>query len=1302
MNSKHLTNLAAMLFSSIFFLTSPALLFADISTDGSVGAAQTLTGPNYAIPETLGTLKGSNLFHSFDKFSIKTEESATFTGSDSIKNVLSRVTGGEKSEINGTLRSNVGKADFYFINPSGVVFGENAKVDVPAAFHASTGNQLKFQDGSSFKASKSEQSTLTQAAPEAFGFLGTQPVNIKVDGDNIQNKGSIEINGSTLEFQPESKVSLTSSKDIAIKGIEKETSIEEETKQASLTSYGGEVELKAGGDLLLDNASVDTSGNGGGKIDVTASSIKLHNQSKIAADNRGDKNVDGNGVEVKADKDVEIRQGSRIQSNVFGSGDSGKIKVEAENMLIKQEGEEGLTGILIEVEKEATGNGQTVEVNIKGNLNIQGVSGIASSTSGFGDSASVNVHAGLFKMDGEGRSIPYRDTYYNAGIASNGLQGSSGDTNEVSVYVDTLLEMVNGCGISAHSYGIGDGSSVNIKAGEIKIDGSNSNGNFTGIATSSASEGKSIETDIEVDGNFELINGAQIFTSTFSDGNSGSVNIKSKNLTIDGKGNTEQATGIMTDTYYGKGHAGQIDIDISENLKLLNGALISSSTLWSQGDGGTININAAEMFEILNGSEISSYAWGDSEGNAGDIKITAEEMTMGNTEDIELLTAISNSAYQFSKGDSGNIEIIVSGFLNLLQSANISNSVYSQGNGGDIVIKAGRFKADSNGRNTQQTSILSQSSLDATTANSGNITIDVTGLFELLNGAQISTITKSEGKSGNVKITADTMLLDSYVDSQNSTAIYTNAVYSTGDAGNIDIIVSDLLKLNNGADISSSTYSEGDGGNVFINAGQLKIDNLGKYLEDKYTGIFTDANISSKGNAGMVKIVVKDLLEIINGGQISSNTWSQGDANYVQINAGNIRIDNIDSNSEQYTGIMSDAKRDSQGNAGTVEIRVSELIELLNGSQVSTNAKSTGNAGNVIVNAENIKIENGSKILSDTRFSTGDAGTIIITVSNLLVLLNNAQISTATYSEGDAGEIKINAGNLRIDNNNEIINAKFTGIWSDAYPSSQGAAGSVDVTVSGLLELLNEGQISSDTYGEGDAGEVIVNADDIIMKNWGYIGSAAYKNSKGYVGNIKINADSIKLTDNSMISIEALQTLAEDKLAELYDNGTIYLNTKLITLNNKSAITSGSWYNAPASDINIEADVIVLKNSVITTSADGENGDGGNIQITGIKQDGQYGNSADFLVMQGGFIQANAAAKNAKGGLIDIDIKGVIADKSQELKIGGQVREEFVTDKNVIQSAAPDGYPGDINISGVELDIGGSIINASSQFSTQA
>ena len=124
-----------------------------IATDGSIGGSAVEVGPgvdptgesvNSVIPADLGALSGENLFHSFARFGIGAGETATFTGPDSVTNVISRVTGGEPSNIYGTLRSTMPNADVWLLNPSGVVFGEGAQLEVRGSFHAATADYLDF------------------------------------------------------------------------------------------------------------------------------------------------------------------------------------------------------------------------------------------------------------------------------------------------------------------------------------------------------------------------------------------------------------------------------------------------------------------------------------------------------------------------------------------------------------------------------------------------------------------------------------------------------------------------------------------------------------------------------------------------------------------------------------------------------------------------------------------------------------------------------------------------------------------------------------------------------------------------------------------------------------------------------------------------------------------------------------------------------------------------------------------------------------------------------------------------------
>src|SRR3954462_5246014 len=185
-------------------LLAAAPVQAQIVTDGSVGPKGSLHGGEIEIGANLGTRRGANLFHSFEKFGIATGQTAIFTGPGTIKNVISRVTGGEISNIDGTLRSTVGQADLYFLNPAGVMFGPNAQLDVPGSLHVSTAHELRFADGARFSALDKTGSGLTIAPPEAFGFLD-RPAN------------QISVNQSQLHLTPGRTLSLVGG-DIDIAG----------------------------------------------------------------------------------------------------------------------------------------------------------------------------------------------------------------------------------------------------------------------------------------------------------------------------------------------------------------------------------------------------------------------------------------------------------------------------------------------------------------------------------------------------------------------------------------------------------------------------------------------------------------------------------------------------------------------------------------------------------------------------------------------------------------------------------------------------------------------------------------------------------------------------------------------------------------------------------------------------------------------------------------------------------------------------------------------------------------------------
>ncbi|MFH0729249.1 MAG: filamentous hemagglutinin N-terminal domain-containing protein [Pseudomonadota bacterium] len=466
--------LIGTLFAILFIILIPAVVKAEVVTDGTTGPATALSGPAYRIGDDIGSRAGNNLFHSFERFSLLEQESATFTGPNDIANVISRVTGGSVSTIDGLLRSEVGTADFYFINPAGVVFGPHAQVDVPAAFHVSTAYELRFADGSVFSATNPAASTLSAEAPESFGYLGTRVA-------------SLVVNGSKLEFAPESSVSLSGG-NASVQG--------DAAGAARISVPGGELRIsavgnKAGavpltgelhpgaGSLQVTQAVIETSGDGGGELRVGAGSATLTNAT-LAADNTGSTDAAG-GLDIAVAGALEVNA-SRIQSNAFGSGAAGGVRVQATDLSISQQGADTLTGLFSEVEPGAIGNSGGVDVNLDGTLTMRGAVGIDASSYGGGSAGDVTVRANMVDMDGEGAVVSYRNSDFYCGIESEVGKESSGKGGNVTVDVANRFSLINNACISSATNGAGDAGGVKIESGSLLIDGKETEAGITSQA----------------------------------------------------------------------------------------------------------------------------------------------------------------------------------------------------------------------------------------------------------------------------------------------------------------------------------------------------------------------------------------------------------------------------------------------------------------------------------------------------------------------------------------------------------------------------------------------------------------------------------------------------------------------------------------------------------------------------------------------------------------------------------------------------------------------------------------------------
>ncbi|MFY7804691.1 MAG: filamentous hemagglutinin N-terminal domain-containing protein, partial [Limnoraphis robusta] len=132
--------------TTVFSLT-PLTTVAQIVPDNSLGNENSVVTPNVNIRGINsnridgGAVRGGNLFHSFQEFNIREGRGAYFSNPDNIINILTRVTGGNISEILGTLGV-LGNANLFLINPNGIVFGPNARLDVGGSFFATTADGI--------------------------------------------------------------------------------------------------------------------------------------------------------------------------------------------------------------------------------------------------------------------------------------------------------------------------------------------------------------------------------------------------------------------------------------------------------------------------------------------------------------------------------------------------------------------------------------------------------------------------------------------------------------------------------------------------------------------------------------------------------------------------------------------------------------------------------------------------------------------------------------------------------------------------------------------------------------------------------------------------------------------------------------------------------------------------------------------------------------------------------------------------------------------------------------------------------
>ena len=688
---------------------------------GSLGTTVTTNGPTIQITGGTRPGGGTNLFHSFDQFNVASGDTAQFlntTPSLLTSNIVSRVTGGNPSSIFGTIDTmGYPGANLFLMNPAGIVFGPNATLNVGGSVTFTTADYLRLADATGsnagiFHADPIAVNLLTSAPITAFGFLGSNPSAVTVEGSTLQLPlgqslslvgGNLNLKGAKLLTQSGHVhlASVASSGEILVGTFDHAPNINGSSFGAlgtvkvvegsviDVSGEGGGGVFIRGGQLVLENSKVAATAE---NISLDASSILITNGTEIATSTKTAANAGH--VFIRASGNIQISSGSTVgsRSDDNARGHSGNVILSSSNGGIR------FADAVVSTQAKETSRGDAGRITIdapNGDILLSNQAFVFNSALGTGTLKGIRLTANNLHLDGSsqisgdnltpltGESI---DITLNGNLTLTGgsaiATGTFTQPNKPNLIVASADLNIGASNIFVADHSLlYAGTTTDASGGTIRMNARNQilMTNGASISAESAGPGNAGSILIAAGDGLHLMGRSSITTEALpaSSGNGGNIAILAKALSIESGGIISASTAGTNPFSSG----GSIAVSAADQVTLTNGASITASST-GPADAGNIFLNAGQQLEVLDGSSITTQA---AKASGGNIDIRAIDR-------IQFVNSTISTSVLGDNGSGGNI--FIDPKVVILQGSNVTAQAVG-GTGGQIKFVTPLFLADS-------------------------------------------------------------------------------------------------------------------------------------------------------------------------------------------------------------------------------------------------------------------------------------------------------------------------------------------------------------------------------------------------------------------------------------------------------------------------------------------------------------------------------------------------------------------------------------------------------------------------------